>query len=365
LIRDAGGNPLARDKNGKTPFSVVMNDDFDIIKCVLGNNYTITDSDGNTPIHLVVKQNASVELLEFLIKDGYPIDTRNANGYTALNYAIENDNIKLSTMLLENGANPFKMIDKKGRNGVSIALEKNNKLMISNIVKYAGELADIQGNPYMEEACMRVAELSFDKNEYQTARYYFQRMSQVASSSAMRLTALLGVLRCSQKIGDNTLVIEAANHLLDQGELENDVRMEALYYRAKAQLSDNQYGLAIVDFTPVAKEVRTMWGAEAKYQLAYCYFQLGSIDLAEQEIMAFTQMQTSHQYWLAKSLILLSDINIKRNELFQAKQYLLALQSNYKLQDDIPTIINEKLQYITQLEQQIPEPTTETEEDTL
>ena len=232
-------------------------------------------------------------------------------------------------------------------------------------IELYSELADIQGNPYMEEACMRVAELSFDKNEYQTARYYFQRMSQVASSSAMRLTALLGVLRCSQKIGDNTLVIEAANHLLDQGELENDVRMEALYYRAKAQLSDNQYGLAIVDFTPVAKEVRTVWGAEAKYQLAYCYFQLGSIDLAEQEIMAFTQMQTSHQYWLAKSLILLSDINIKRNELFQAKQYLLALQSNYKLQDDIPTIINEKLQHITLLEQQIPEPTTETEEDTL
>jgi ankyrin repeat protein len=172
LIRDAGGNPLARDKNGKTPFSVVMNDDFDIIKCVLGNNYTITDSDGNTPIHLVVKQNASVELLEFLIKDGYPIDTRNANGYTALNYAIENDNIKLSTMLLENGANPFKMIDKKGRNGVSIALEKNNKLMISNIVKYAGELADIQGNTILHYAAKSCSEdviktlLSFglDKN---------------------------------------------------------------------------------------------------------------------------------------------------------------------------------------------------------
>ena len=55
-------------------------------------------------------------------------------------------------MLLENGANPFKMIDKKGRNGVSIALEKNNKLMISNIVKYAGELADIQGNTVLHYA---------------------------------------------------------------------------------------------------------------------------------------------------------------------------------------------------------------------
>ena len=81
--------------------------------------------------------------------------------------------------------------------------------------------------------------------------------------------------------------------------------------------------------------------------------------------MSFTQMQTSHQYWLAKGLILLSDINVERNELFQAKEYLLALQSNYKLQDDIPTPINEKLQHIAQLEQQTAESTTEIEEETL
>ena len=87
--------------------------------------------------------------------------------------------------------------------------------------------------------------------------------------------------------------------------------------------------------------------------------------MAEQEIMSFTQLQTSHQYWLAKSLILLADINLQRGEIFQAKQYLLALQSNYKLQDDIPTIIQDKLQHIAQLEQLSTEVTPETEEETL
>ena len=226
-------------------------------------------------------------------------------------------------------------------------------------------LADIQGNPYMEEACIRVAELSFDKQEYQTSRYYFQRMAEVASSAAMRTTALLGVLRCSQKLIDNDQIIKSATQLLQQENIAAEVRNEALYSRAKAYLINQQYGQAVVDFTPVAKEVRTVWGAEAKFQIAYCYFQLGSLDMAEQEIMSFTQMQTSHQYWLAKGLILLSDINVERNELFQAKQYLLALQSNYKLQDDIPTLINEKLQHIAQLEQQTAESTTEIEEETL
>ncbi len=152
LIRNAGGNPLSRDKQGTTPFSIVVKKDIGVIREVLGNNNTITDSDGNTPVHIVVKANASDELLQFLINEGYPVDTRNADGYTALNYAIENDDVKTALVLLENGANPFQMIDKKGKNGISIALEKNNKKMISNIVKYAGKLTDVQGNTILHYA---------------------------------------------------------------------------------------------------------------------------------------------------------------------------------------------------------------------
>ena len=226
-------------------------------------------------------------------------------------------------------------------------------------------LADIAGNPYMEEACMRVAELSYDQQEYRTALYYFQRMNEVASSAKMRTTAMVGILRCSHHINDKQSTIDIATQLIEAENLDAEIHNEALYCRGKMHLQDDQFGLALVDFTPLAKDVRTAWGAEAKYQLAYCYFNLNAIDMAEQEIMSFTQLQTSHQYWLAKSLILLADINLHRGEVFQAKQYLLALQSNYKLQDDIPTLIEDKLQQIAQLEQQTTEVTPKTEEETL
>ena len=228
-----------------------------------------------------------------------------------------------------------------------------------NAIDQYSALADMAGNPYMEEACMRAAELSYDKGEYRTASYYFQRMEEIASSSAMRTTAQLGVLRCSHLLGDKATTIEAANRLLEEQSIADDIRKEALYYRAKAHLEDNQFGLAVVDLTPLAKEVRTAMGAEAKYQLANCYFQLGSIDMAEEEIMSFTKMQTSQQYWLAKSLILLSDINVARNDLFQAKQYLLALQSSYRQEDDIQSIITQKLSAIAELD------SNTTEENTL
>ena len=152
LIRNAGGNPLSRDKEGNTPFSIVLKKDIKVINEVLGNSYNITDSDGNSPLHIVVKNKGSTSLLKTLIERGYPLDTRNADGYTPLNYAIEADNVNMAEILLEKGANPFQTIDKKGTNGVTIALEKNNKKMIESIVKYAASLSDIQGNTILHYA---------------------------------------------------------------------------------------------------------------------------------------------------------------------------------------------------------------------
>ncbi len=152
MIRDAGGNPLSRDKNGRTPFSIVMKRDMKTIKAVLGSNINITDSDGNTPIHLVVKARGSDALLMELINMGYPIDGRNSDGYTALTYAVEANDVNTALSLLKNKANPFQSINKKQQNAVTIALEKNNKQMIANIVNYAGKKTDIQGNTILHYA---------------------------------------------------------------------------------------------------------------------------------------------------------------------------------------------------------------------
>lgn len=204
-------------------------------------------------------------------------------------------------------------------------------------------LTDITGNPYMEEACTHVAEISYDNRDYQTAMDYFYRMLGTASSKQKADVARLGILRCSYYLGNHKATIDIASDILGTEGISESVRSEALYNRAKAYVAQQQYGLAIVDLTQLAKEVRTAQGAEAKYLLAECYYQLEALDNAEQEIMSFTQMNTQQQYWLARALILLSDINLRRGEDFQARQYLLSLQANYRQTDDIQTIISERL----------------------
>ena len=126
------------------------------------------------------------------------------------------------------------------------------------------------------------------------------------------------------------------------------MRQEAQYNRAKAYIAQSNWRDAIPDLTALSKEVRTAIGAEAKYQLAQAYFNLDDSETAEQQVMSFTEMQTTQQYWLARAIILLSDISMKAGDEFQARQYLLSLQANYTGKDDIATMVEQRLSSMDQ-----------------
>ena len=210
-------------------------------------------------------------------------------------------------------------------------------------------LADIAGNPYMEEACMRVAELSYDAADYTTALDYFYRMLSQSSSAENTDIARLGILRTSYFLGQHRSTIDIATQILEEyttNSEKTEVMAEARYNRAKAYIALEQWENAQADLSALAYEVRTANGAEAKYLLAECYFRENDLDKAEEEVMSFAQMNTQQQYWLARALILLADINTQRGDTFQAQQYLLSLQENYhpaSEKDDIPTRIQERL----------------------
>lgn len=213
-------------------------------------------------------------------------------------------------------------------------------------------LTTLAGNAYMEEACMRAAGISFDNRDYERAAGHFKHLYEVASSEANRRTAQLGILRCASSTGDEATIMSIATDILAADNLPDDIRQEALYCRAKAYLNNGSNGQAVVDLTPLAQETVTAIGAESKYLLAQAYYNMGALDNAEAEIMAFAQMNTYHQYWLAKAMILLADISLKRDDSYQAQQYLLALQANYNAQDDIQGIIAQRLAAIEALQKQ-------------
>lgn len=151
MVRKAGGNPMSRDSGGESPFSLVLRANFDVIQAVLGNDTTIVDSDGNTPVHIAVEKDVSKTLLTQLLDKGYPVSQRNGKGMTALNMAVEKDEESLALVLLEYGADPY-LATPTGENALTSVFKTKNFTVLDAIVKYNRTKTDRQGDTILHYA---------------------------------------------------------------------------------------------------------------------------------------------------------------------------------------------------------------------
>lgn len=74
-------------------------------------------------------------------------------------------------------------------------------------------------------------------------------------------------------------------------------------------------------------------GAEAKYMIAQLQFDNEKLDDAEKSVFALSDTYASYDYWVAKGFILLADIYVKKDNIFQARQTLQSIIDNYEGQD--------------------------------
>ena len=131
--------------------------------------------------------------------------------------------------------------------------------------------------------------------------------------------------------------------MISNSKLSPETATELRYYRAKAYMAKGKSESAIEDLRLLAKDTRSVFGAEAKYQLAQLYYNIRQYDNAEKEVLDYINVSTPHSYWLARSFVLLADVYIKGEKYIEAKQYLISLRQSYQAKDDIASMIDERL----------------------
>ena len=196
---------------------------------------------------------------------------------------------------------------------------------------------------FREESWARKAEIEYLDKDYAAAMESFKHLQAVAENPENKEAAKLGLMRCAELIGQPQEALLAANDLLKEPKLSPEIMSEARYVRAKAYISLMQENKALADLKEISKDTRTIHGAEAKYLLAQLYYDNKDDKNAETVLMNFIENGTPHQYWLARGFILLADIYIRQGDDFQARQYLTSLQNNYKGDDEIAAMIEDRL----------------------
>lgn len=225
--------------------------------------------------------------------------------------------------------------------------EKANALAAYDVI------LNTQGSPYMEQAALRAAEITFDQKNYPAAMNYFKKLDTYAQTSENKNIARLGVLRTSYFLNNDAQTVSIASEILSDSKSTESMRSEALFNRAKSYNRQNKLNEALKDLKQIRIDTRTAVGAEAKYLTVETYYKLNKLNDAETEVLDFAKKNTPYPYWLARSFIILSDVYFQKGDYFQAKQYLLSLQKNYTVKDDIQEMINTRLNAIAEREKSL------------
>ena len=199
-------------------------------------------------------------------------------------------------------------------------------------------------NVFSEDALKYAGEIHFRKGNYANALGYFERLEEEADLEENRQEAEIGQMRALSKMTNSKATIEAAAGVMNNSRMAPEIVREARYIKASAHLLLGQTNEARADFEVLSANTSSVEGAEAKYRVAQILYDEGKKDDAEKVIFDFVNKGTPHQYWMAKSFILLSDIYADRHEYFQASQYLESLLENYTgNEDDIVNVAEDKL----------------------
>ncbi len=202
-------------------------------------------------------------------------------------------------------------------------------------------------NSFTEAALAKGAGLEYDAKNYQQALAWFQKYATVSGSANNLLDARTGIMRCQFKLENYPGCIDAATQVLGSDKVSDILKREANYNLAMSYYQTGDLDKALPILRQLSSDTNSAEGAEAKFRVADILFGKQKLKEAEAEIMDFIDKNSPHQYWLAKSFILLSDIYLKNGDEFQAKHTLKSIQDNYPDPNDgIQEITRQKLQLI-------------------
>lgn len=191
------------------------------------------------------------------------------------------------------------------------------------------DVVNMGSNPFVEKAAYDAARICyFDLKDYQNAKVYFSKLLELATTPDNELEALRGLVRSDYQTRDYAQANQAAEALLTKKGLSTDDKAIANLVLGKSLEIDNHLPEAISAFRKVAEVNRSEWGAQARYEIAYCELHQDRLPAAEKAAMEVIKVTGSYDYWVAKSYILLGDVYLQEKDYFNAKATYQSVAQN-------------------------------------
>jgi len=212
-------------------------------------------------------------------------------------------------------------------------------------LKYYLQVIQMPPSEFHEPSLSSAALITFGNEDYKRAFEFYEQLEKVTGKPDMQVVALRGQLKSAYEAGDAMKTTTVASKISKLSGMPDDLLREAAYMAAKAYYSLDMFDEALTEFRKLSGEITSLRGAESKYRVAEILFRKGNDAEAEKVLDEFVNMNTPHQYWMAKAFLLLADISLKKGDMVMARATLQGLKDNYPVIDDgIQEEIRKKLE---------------------
>lgn len=205
-------------------------------------------------------------------------------------------------------------------------------------------------NKFSETALLNAARINFSNHFFEHALENYMMLEKVAEYKSNIKEAKIGQMKCFFFLKNYSSAEEYARIVLRIEKLKKNTLVESYMILAKCAFAQDSLDKAMLAFDTTSAITNGQLGAESKYYMALIWYKKDSLKNAEAEIYDLVNRVPSYQYWVAKGLILLSDVYVKMGDNFQAKATLQSILDNYTGDDEILDEAEQKIANIEALE---------------
>ena len=177
----------------------------------------------------------------------------------------------------------------------------------------------------------------------------YSEMQDAANSPDRRFEAQLGALRSAYRIDNTDAVYQLARKVENSPNASKLQVATANFYLGKMAFDQQDYDNALSAFNEVIRLSDNEQTAEARYLKAYIFYLRRDLEKAQEICIDANRESSGYPYWVAKSVILLSDILQEKGDLFNARAALEALLENYQGDQELISEAQQKLDTINRL----------------
>ena len=277
---------------------------------------------------------------------GYDIDVtgRDSINFRAAEAQFENGNYRKA---IENYGSYIAKFP-KGQNIILAYYRRGDSH--SALKLYSEALADYEyvvsrgQSKYFTKALEKAAIIAYNHEQnFKRSYELYAKLEDVAENNDIRLEAQLGALRSAYRANLTNEVFELSKRVAENSLASQDQVAQANFYYGKISYDRKDYDNALRAFEQVTKLSDNEQTAEARYLIAYIYYIRRDLEKAQEITLNSNRESSSYPYWVAKSVILLSDILVEKGDLFNARAALEALLDNYSADADLVQTAKDKL----------------------